>query len=173
MSLYPAFLSARKRKQEQAEPAAPTPELETETNPDALPVFELLPPQAAELEEAIGEPPPAADVEDALPDPVLPPEPPPRSGCNVHTIGIHDLTRLAIDNDGRLYWDGKPVEVSRRIMMSRRQILGATLIAVFVVIGAIGAAIQGAAAAHDWACRLGWSGKHCTAPQHNSPDIPA
>jgi hypothetical protein len=156
MSLYSAFLGARKRRQERAVPAEPAPELEID--PDALPVFDLLPPDTAE--EA---PPPEGPTRQEEPRP---------PGRAVHTIGISDLTRLAIDNDGRLYWDGKPVEVSRRIMMSRRQILGASLIAAFVVIGALGAAIQGAAAARDWACRLGWSSKYC-APAQNSSDIPA
>ena len=40
-------------------------------------------------------------------------------GRNVHAVNAMDLTRLSIDNDGRLYWDGKPVEVRRRLMMSR------------------------------------------------------
>jgi hypothetical protein len=154
MSLYSAFLSARQRKQEQAAPEQPA--LELESDPDALPVFDLLPPDAAE--EAQPEEPPREQE-------------PPRPGRNVHTIGISDLTRLAIDNDGRLYWDGRPVEVSRRILMSRKQVLGATVIAVFVVIGALGAAIQGAAAARDWACWMGWSSKYC-APSHSS-NIPA
>jgi hypothetical protein len=158
MSLYPAFLSTRKRKQEQAAPLEPPPELEND--PDALPVFELVPPEKAETEQPL-----------TMEEPLAAEERPPQ-GRNVHTIGIHDLTRLSIDNDGRLYWDGKPVEVSRRILMSRKQVLGATVIAVFVVIGALGAAIQGAAAARDWACRLGWTTQYC-APSPNSSNIPA
>src|SRR5256885_5497610 len=67
-----------------------------------------------------------------------------------------DLSRLSIDRDGKLYWDGKPVETHHRLSMSRRQIVGASLVAAFVAIGAIGAAIQGASAARDWACWLGW-----------------
>ncbi len=133
----------RKRKQEaQAAPAEPPPlELE-EDDPDALPIFDLLPPQPAE----------------ATPQPE--PEPPPLAH-GVHPIGIHDLTRLAVDNDGRLYWDGKPVEVNRRLIMSRKQALGASVIAVLLAIAALGAAIQGAATAHDWSCRLGWSSQYC------------
>ena len=96
-------------------------------------------------------------------------------GRNVHTIGITDLSRLSIDRDGRLYWDGKPVEVRRRIMMSRAQILSAVVIGAFVVIGAVGAAINGTAAAIDWACRIGWTKSYCgpaeTPPPR--PEIPA
>ena len=159
MSLYPAFFGARKRNQEQAAPEESfAPEVvapEPEDDPDALPVFKLVAPEPIEEE-----PPPA-------------PPPPLPEGRNVHPIGISDLTRLSIDNDGRLYWDGKPVEVSRRILMSRRQVLGATVIGAFVVIGALGAAIQGMSAAHDWACRLGWSNSNCGPVSQNSSNIPS
>jgi hypothetical protein len=83
---------------------------------------------------------------------------------------------MSIDNDGRLYWDGKPVEVRRRIMMSRAQIVGASAVAVFVAIGAVGAAIQGSIAAREWACRLGWTTSYCTLPvpqPQARPDLPA
>ncbi len=83
-----------------------------------------------------------------------------------------DLSRLSIDRDGRLYWDGKPVEVHHRIAMSRGQIVGASIVAAFVMIGA---ALQGSVAARDWACRLGWSADACTLPAQpqNHPNIPA
>ena len=121
-------------------------------------VFNLLPPESSE---------PAA------PEPI--PEPKPQ-GRNRHPVDMTDLSRLSIDRDGRLYWDGKPVETHHRLSMSRRQIVGASLVAAFVAIGAIGAAIQGAAAARDWACWLGWSASACTLPEglpRNCPDIPA
>jgi hypothetical protein len=75
-----------------------------------------------------------------------------------------DLSRLSIDTDGRLYWDGKPVEVHRRLMMSRVQIIGASLISAVIVLGAAGAALQGWSAAHDWGCKLGWFTSHCARP---------
>ncbi len=50
----------------------------------------------------------------------------------------HRSQPASIDNDGRLYWDGKPVEVRRRISMSRGQVIGAFIIGMFVVIGAGG-----------------------------------
>ena len=40
-----------------------------------------------------------------------------------------DLSRLSIDSDGRLYWDGKPVETHHRLSMSRAQIVGASIVA--------------------------------------------
>src|SRR5262249_14965888 len=94
-------------------------------------------------------------------------------GRNIHTIGISDLIRLSIDNDGRLYWDGRPVEVNRRIMMSRKQICGAVLITTFVMIAALGAALQGAWAARDWACRLGWTTDYCSYAPPPTAKIPS
>ncbi len=79
------------------------------------------------------------------------------------TAGM-DFSRLSIDNDGRLYWDGKPVEVRRRVHMSGAQIAGATAIGLLVLIAATGAAIQAAATAHQWGCRMGWIATHCSAP---------
>jgi len=96
------------------------------------------------------------------------------SSRNVHPVTMTDLTRLSIDNDGRLYWDGKPVEVRRSILMSRAQVIGASVIGAFVVIGAIAAVIQGSIAARDWACRLGWTQSYCALPHpQRSGDIPA
>ncbi len=88
-----------------------------------------------------------------------------------------DLSRLSIDYDGRLYWDGKPVEVRRRISMSQAQVVGASIVAPFVVIGALASAIQGVVAAREFACQFGWSASACTLPgavqpRHGS-DIPA
>ena len=85
-----------------------------------------------------------------------------------------DLSRLSIDYDGRLYWDGKPVEVRRRISMSRAQVVGASIVAAFVVIGALASAVV---AARELACQFGWSASACTLPgavqpRHGS-DIPA
>ena len=110
---------------------------------------------------------------EAQPKPDSEPE---KKGRNVHGLAAADLTRLSIDNDGRLYWDGKPVEVRRRIQMSRAQIVGASVVAAFIVIGAVGAAVQGSLALRDWACRLGWTTSYCTLPGPAAPrpvDIPA
>ena len=174
MSRLPAYFGARERMDDSAPPPEPD-------GASRAPVFGLLPPQPVEGSEP--DPafalPPRAEVPE--PPPAEPPaaEPPPAeapAGRNVHPLGIADLGRLSIDNDGRLYWDGKPVEVRRRILMSRAQIIGASLIGLFVAIGAVASAISGAAAARDWACRLGWTESYCTLPDTGPPpstDIPA
>jgi|ERR1043166_8709761 hypothetical protein len=166
MSLLPRFIKARQR----ADDSAPQPDAAADSHlgdshaGDAHDagsddnVFNLLPPESAEA---------------AAPEPI--PEPKPQ-GRNRHPVDMTDLSRLSIDRDGRLYWDGKPVETHHRLSMSRRQIVGAGLVAAFVAIGAIGAAIQGAAAARTWACALGWSASACTLPgasPRGGADIPA
>ena len=174
MSLLPGFTNARKRQDDPAPQTDAAADSHTrdshigDTHNAALDenVFSLLPPESAE---------PAAPEPVAEPNPEPKPEPKPQ-GRNRHPVDMTDLSRLSIDRDGRLYWDGKPVETHHRLSMSRKQIVGASLIAALVAIGAIGAAIQGAAAARDWACRLGWSASACTLPggsPQNRPDIPA
>jgi hypothetical protein len=164
MSLLPAFINARLRN------ADSTPQTETSSDshpPDA---------QASDSDDHIFDLVPPKPEETAAPElksePEAEPEP---QGRNVHPVDMTDLSRLSIDRDGRLYWDGKPVEVRRRISMSRAQVIGASIVAAFVVIGAIASAIQGAVAAGELACRLGWSSS-CTVPgdqPRNGADIPA
>lgn len=105
------------------------------------------------------------------------PAPKPK-GRNRKPVDMTDLSRLSIDGDGRLYWDGKPVEVRRQISMSRGQIAGASLFGAFIVLGGIAAAFQGSVAAYDWGCRLGWVSNYCpAAPAQGAPaphpNIPA
>jgi hypothetical protein len=72
----------------------------------------------------------------------------------VRPIAVGEANGLGIDNDGRLYWNGKPVEIiGRRLDLTRGQFFLAVVVALFTAVGAIGAAAQGWAAYHDWACR--------------------
>ncbi len=157
MSLFPAFVGAQKRQEEQAptpEPAAEQSSAETPRDDDSD-IFNLLPPL-----ESGAEPPP----------PPLPPKP---IGRNQHPVDMTDLSRLSIDREGRLYWDGKPVETHHRFAMSRKQFIGASVVAAFVIIGSIGAALQGAATVRGWACRLGWSVSACDMPEFRPSRIGA
>ena len=156
MSLFPAYFG-RKRPDDAP---APLPEPEDEARAD---VFNLIPPSATDKYER------PKDTVPAVVEPVAP------QGRNVHTVNTMDLTRLSIDNDGRLYWDGKPVEVRRQLMMSRRQAIGATVVAGFIVVAAVCSAIQAAATLSDWACRTGRA-SDCAAAPYSAPaarsDIP-
>jgi hypothetical protein len=73
---------------------------------------------------------------------------------DVRPIAISETGGLGIDPDGRLYWNGRPVEiVSSRIDLTGTQAFFAVLVAICTAIGGIGAAAQGWAAYHDWACK--------------------
>jgi hypothetical protein len=171
MSLLPGFIKARQRQDDsapQTEAVADSYTADSHTRDS-----QICESQDAELDDNVFNLLPPESSEPAAPEPIAEPKP---QGRNRHPVDMTDLSRLSIDRDGRLYWDGKPVETHHRLSMSRRQIVGASLIAALVAIGAIGAAIQGASAARDWACRLGWSASACTLPDglpRNRPDIPA
>ncbi len=164
MSLFPAYFGARKRADEDPAPAT---EPDNESRAD---IFNLIPPRATDKYERPDKP-----EKSATPEKIETPEK--VEGRNVHAVSAMDLTRLSIDSDGRLYWDGKPVEVRRRLMMSRGQVVGASVIAFFILIAAIGSAIQATATLSDWACRTGLSSQ-CESPAPAAParprvDIPA
>jgi hypothetical protein len=73
---------------------------------------------------------------------------------NVRQIALAEAGGLGIDSDGRLYWNGKPVEiVGRRLDLTSAQAVVGLVVAFFTIVGATGAAVQGWTAYHDWACR--------------------
>jgi hypothetical protein len=167
MSLFPAFIRARKRNND----TAPRPGGAYESRlADSL----LADSRLADSQDSDGDD--DDNIFDLLPPkPAEAPEPEPQ-GRNTRPVEMTDLSRLSIDSDGRLYWNGKPVETHHRLSMSRAQIVGAGIVAVFVVIGAIASAIQGTVAARELACRLGWSASACVLPAGQPRtrfDIPA
>ena len=123
MSLLPALFKARKRPDDTApttEPADDSPRADSPPREAEDNVFELVPPE--KIQEAVSRGSTRAGARSRE-----------KKGRNVHGLAAADLSRLSIDNDGRLYWDGKPVEVRRRIQMSRAQVVGASVVAAFVV----------------------------------------
>ena len=81
----------------------------------------------------------------------------------IRVISLGELDALGVDADGRLYWHGKPVEVGRRLDLTKTQAWVAVIVAAFTVIGSIGAVAQGWAAYNDWACKTGWRVAVCAA----------
>jgi hypothetical protein len=72
----------------------------------------------------------------------------------VRPISTSEADGLGIDADGRLHWNGKPVEIiGRRLDLTWGQFWIAVAVAIFTAVGGIGAAVQGWTAYHDWACR--------------------
>ncbi len=77
--------------------------------------------------------------------------------------GVKDLSRISVSEDGRLYWDGKPVVVRRRIKLSPWQTFGVILIALAALMIALSGAVHVTITAHDWMCRANWA-TNCPAP---------
>jgi hypothetical protein len=92
---------------------------------------------------------------------------------NVRPIAISETGGLGIDPNGRLYWNGKPVEiVSQRLDLTWTQTAIALSVAVFTFIAALATSVQAWTAYHDWACRVGWPvATKCPPPPPVPPGI--
>lgn len=75
----------------------------------------------------------------------------------VRSVGLKELDKLGVDDAGRLYWDGQPVEVIKHhLVLTSAQGVWAVFIALFTFLAAAGAIVQGFVAGHDWLCRANW-----------------
>ena len=91
----------------------------------------------------------------------------------VRQIAMTETGGLGIDRDGRLYWNGKPVEiVGRQLDLTTTQIVVAIVVAVATVVGAAGTCFQGWAAYHDWACKVNWPAVACPPRPTTSGALP-
>lgn len=66
----------------------------------------------------------------------------------VRVIGLKELDHLGVDRTGRLYWDGKPIEIKELKLRWPERI-----IAIFIVLSAIAVAVVNG---WEWACKLTW-----------------
>ena len=77
--------------------------------------------------------------------------------ANVRPISTGETGGLGIDPNGRLYWNGKPVEiVGQRLDLTWVQAAIALSVAVFTLIVALATSVQAWTAYHDWACKVRW-----------------
>ncbi len=83
-----------------------------------------------------------------------------------------DLSRLSVGEDGRLYWDDKPVVIRRRILLSGWQTFAAILVSLAALIIAASGAIHVAISAHEWMCGARWISAYCPAPTLPAPPAP-
>ena len=61
---------------------------------------------------------------------------------NVWYLGVDRLDLLGFDEDGQLYWDGEPVEIKKRLSLTFWEKVGAVLITISAVAGAIAAGVS-------------------------------
>jgi hypothetical protein len=74
----------------------------------------------------------------------------------VRVAGYEAAELLGVDNDKRLYWDGHPIEVRRRLDLTFWQKAGAVIVGSAVVITALGTVAQGIDAGHNFGCKMHW-----------------
>ncbi|MFC3440760.1 hypothetical protein ACFOKF_06020 [Sphingobium rhizovicinum] len=60
----------------------------------------------------------------------------------VWSIGINRLDLLGVDDDGNLYWNGKPIEVRKSVALSLWQRVGAISVTLSAIVGAGAAAVS-------------------------------
>ena len=87
----------------------------------------------------------------------------------VRTLSLDD-EGLGIDRDGRLYWNGNPVEIiGQRLDLTRTQARFGIAAVVFTAIAALGTIVQAWTAYHDWACKTGsWAFVACPLSQQST-----
>jgi hypothetical protein len=76
----------------------------------------------------------------------------------VEAITLDQLARLGVDRDNQLHWDGKPVEVHRRLKLSGFQVVGAVVVGLAAMIGGLGTGFN---EGFDFGCKLGWWTQGC------------
>lgn len=75
----------------------------------------------------------------------------------VRPISMGETGGIGIDRDGRLYWNGRPVEIiGQRLDLTRTQATVAWIVAGLTLVIALATAVQAAVVYHDWACKTGW-----------------
>ena len=67
--------------------------------------------------------------------------------AGVKVMSLEGGDMMGVDDDGRLYWDGKPVEVAKTFGLSHWQKIGAFLTVCAAIVGAGAAAVS---AYTDW-----------------------
>jgi hypothetical protein len=88
---------------------------------------------------------------------------PPGWPAGVNPVSLETIERLGVNDEGALFWDGKPVEVRNTLDLSLLQRIGAAIVVLATVLGGVGGLAQGITATVDFACARGaWP--HLCAP---------
>jgi hypothetical protein len=71
----------------------------------------------------------------------------------VSPISYGNMNRLGVGVDGYLYWDGKPLEIKRRLKLSNLQLIGALVVGLATFIGGAGTRLN---EGFDFGCKVHW-----------------
>lgn len=61
--------------------------------------------------------------------------------AGVRPISLKGLDYLGVSDELELYWDGKPIEVRKRVNLSVAQKFGAVIVTSSAIVGAVSAAL--------------------------------
>lgn len=78
---------------------------------------------------------------------------------NVRAIGPDGTLFLGIDEKHRLYWDGKPIEIERRLKFSRLQLVAAIVVGLATIVGGVGTGLDEGL---DFGCKLHFWTQGCS-----------
>jgi len=70
----------------------------------------------------------------------------------VHQISVEDLGRLGIDGEDQIFWDGRRIELKRRLDLTALQKTVAVVVTVMAVLGGLGGFASGINDASDFLC---------------------
>jgi len=72
--------------------------------------------------------------------------------AGVEQISIEDLGRLGISHDDQLFWDGRRIEVKRRLDLTKLQKAFALVVTIMALLGGIGGFASGFSDASAFLC---------------------
>ncbi len=85
---------------------------------------------------------------------------------DVAPIGIEDLGRLGIDSTNQLFWDGKRVELRRKLVLTGLQKLVAGVVTVCAILSGLGGFASGVQNFSLFLCARGLHWLSCPPPAH-------
>ena len=84
--------------------------------------------------------------------------------AGVEPISVDDLDRLGINGANELFWDGRRIEVRRRLDLTRFQKTLAAAVTVAAILGGLGGFVTGFNNASVFLCARGVHWLSCPAP---------
>lgn len=85
-------------------------------------------------------------------------EAPSAGPAHIKKINMGDLGRLGVDSKRRLYWDGKEIQVTKRLEFSKLQKAFGWVVALGTIIGGLGAGLNNG---FEFGCKLKWWSQGC------------
>ncbi len=85
----------------------------------------------------------------------------------VRSLSREGLRLLGLDDQGRLYWNGKPVGLDSGPDRGRRNRLIAAAVTAALIAGGVNGLVQAVSAGTEYGCRHGWWTQGCL--QHIAP----